>query len=228
MAGWPVSASCMPLTPRAQTPRDLAPCTPSMPTPSHRVSWVSIRRVTGTTKIGVHWSERGGVWSTTGVVRPEEAAGQRVGGADGEVAAVRGHGAGLADDGRSGNRARAGTQADLGQGVSARTPSPASPRKSRPAGESLSGDPRRSPKAVADTQSTGVETKTTNCRCAAQKGLRSCCGLTIVAEYPAAPDGMDHDLHAVRWDRSPDVHCINDRRRVGCEYCRATFDLQAG
>ncbi len=44
---------------------------------------------------------------------------------------------------------------------------PASPRKSRPAGESLSGDPRRSPQTVPHTQNLGVETSTTNCRWAA-------------------------------------------------------------
>ena len=54
---------------------------------------------------GSDGSERGGVRSTTGVVRPEEAAGQGVGGACAEVAALRGHGVGSSDDGRGGNRA---------------------------------------------------------------------------------------------------------------------------
>ena len=68
---------------------------------------------------------------------------------------------------------RTGAQADPGQGVSSRTPPPASPRKSRPAGESLSGDPRRSPQTVPHTQNLGVETSTTNCRWAANKGLKA-------------------------------------------------------
>ena len=43
-------------------------------------------------------------------------------------------------------------------------PTPTSPRKPRPARESLSGDPTRSPQTVPNTQNPGVETSTTNCR----------------------------------------------------------------